>query len=162
MGASSAFPWKQAYRIAMIYLPREWQLVAGGLHAAAFCRRWLTMIHQICAYEVHGARGLRYMWATCTVSAACCAGRTPYLAAGCAVIAVIVAKCLFKYRRLPPHRRRCRRAVYLLIFLLSPLQLHAASPRSRHAARRPRSRERPLAFCFPAVCDATTVVYFAR
>lgn len=57
---------------------------------------------------------------------ACCASRTRYLAAGRVVIAVIVAKCLFKYRRLPPRRYRCRRSVYLLIFLLSPLQLHAA------------------------------------
>lgn len=118
----------------MIYLPREWQLVAGGLHAAeaisrlyAFCRLWLKMIHQVCADGVQ--------WLDLN---ACCAGRTRYLAAVRAVIAVIVAKCLFKYRRVPPHRRRCRRcrrAVYLLIFLLSPLQLHAAPLLRRHAGR---------------------------
>lgn len=66
-----------------------------------------------------------------------CAGRTWYVAAGRAVIAVIVAKCLFKYRRVPPRRRcrRRRRSVYLPIFLLSPLQLHAATSPSvrRHA-----------------------------
>lgn len=101
------------------------------------------------------------LWST----AACCAGRTRYLAAGCAVIAVIVAKCLFKYRRLPPHRRTAAApAAAAAPSICSSFfyRRYNYTPLRRSAAPPLRPRERPLMFCFPTVCDATTVVYFAR